>query len=200
MLDERDKKIINYFQKNPRSSFNQAAKDLNLAKGTVKARFDKLDKNKLISPGIGMNVSKLKFSHALSFIEITDPETEKAILAYFDKCPLVMTMFSLSGFEYNLVICLIADKREKINKFIDTFPLSHLPGVKRRNSFFVKESEGFSEKPFWFFFPKATKKNFFEDYECQNKCGSCNVISEIKLEAQDNHSPNTLTIQETVVE
>ena len=40
MLDEKDKLIIDHFQKNPRSSFNQAARDLNLAKGTVKKRFD----------------------------------------------------------------------------------------------------------------------------------------------------------------
>ncbi|MHA2167859.1 MAG: winged helix-turn-helix transcriptional regulator, partial [Candidatus Hodarchaeales archaeon] len=33
MIDERDKKIIEYFQKNPRSSFNQAARELSLAKG-----------------------------------------------------------------------------------------------------------------------------------------------------------------------
>jgi DNA-binding Lrp family transcriptional regulator len=200
MLDEKDKIIIDYFQKNPRSSFNQAAKDLNLAKGTVKTRFDKLVENNLIAPGIGMNVSELKFSHALSFIEITDPDTEKAILSYFDKCPLVMTMFSLSGFEYNLVICLIADKREKINKFIDTFPLSHLPGVKRRNSFFVKESEGFSDKPFWFFFPKDSEKDFFDDYSCQNKCGACSVISEINVEAQVNESSKKIVIHETVGE
>jgi DNA-binding Lrp family transcriptional regulator len=200
MLDERDRKIIDYFQKNPRSSFNQAAKELSLAKGTVKTRFDKLVENKQISPGVGLNVSKLKFSHALSFIEITDPETEKAILTYFDKCPLVMTMFSLSGFEYNLVICLIADKREKITKFIDTFPLSHLPGVKRRNSFFVKESEGFSEKPFWFFFPENTKKNLFGEYECQNKCGACDVISEINLETKNEGSSESMTVQETIGE
>ncbi|WP_455139545.1 Lrp/AsnC family transcriptional regulator [Candidatus Hodarchaeum mangrovi] len=200
MLDERDKKIISYFQKNPRSSFNQAAKDLKLAKGTVKARFEKLVESRLISPGIGLNISELKFSHALSFIEITDPETEKAILTYFDKCPLVMTMFSLSGFEYNLVICLISDKRENISKFIDTFPLSHLPGVKRRNSFFVKESEGFAEKPFWSFIPENSKRTFFDKFECQNKCGVCSVISEIKVEAQDAHSSSPLPIRETVGE
>ncbi len=200
MLDERDKKIIGHFQKNPRSSFNQAAKALNFAKGTVKTRFDKLVEKNQISPGIGLNVSKLNFSHALSFIEITEPEIEKAILAYFDKCPLVMTMFSLSGFEYNLVICLIADKREKISKFIDTFPLSHLPGVKRRNSFFVKESEGFSEKPFWFFFPPTAKKILFDDFECQNKCGVCKVISEISLESQNNDSSERPFVPEKIRE
>ena len=179
MIDAKDKDIIDYFQKHPRSSFNQAAKDLNLAKGTVKTRFDNLVERQLISPGIGLNISQLKFSHALSFIEITDPNTEKAILDYFYDCPLVTTIFALSGFEYNLVICLIADSRDKITKFIDTFPLSHLPGVKRRNSFFVKESEGFSDKPFWFFFPKDSEKSFFDDYSCQNKCGTCGVIKNI---------------------
>ncbi len=184
MIDEKDKLIIDYFQKHPRSSFNQAAKDLNLAKGTVKTRFDNLKERKLISPGIGLNISQLKFCHALSFIEITDPNTEKAILDYFYDCPLVTSIFSLSGFEYNLVICLIADSRDKITRFIDTFPLSHLPGVKRRNSFFVKESEGFSDKPFWFFVPKDSGKSFFADYSCQNKCGSCGVIKNISANTQ----------------
>jgi DNA-binding Lrp family transcriptional regulator len=193
MLDDKDKKIIAHFQKNPRDSFNQAAKELNLAKGTVKKRFDNLVEKNLISPGVGLNVSKLKFSHALSFIEITDPETEKAILAYFDKCPLVTAMFSLSGFEYNLVICLIADKREKISKFIDAFPLSHLPGVKRRNSFFVKESEGYADKPFWFFFPPTSERKLFEKFKCQNKCGACNVVSDIIAESQNIDSPGLST-------
>ena len=181
MIDKKDKYIIEYFQKNPRSSFNQAAKDLNLAKGTVKTRFDNLVERKLISPGVGLNISELKFSHALSFIEITNPTTEKAILDYFYGCPLVTAIFALSGFEYNLVICLVADSRDKITKFIDTFPLSHLPGVKRRNSFFVKESEGFSDKPFWFFIPEDSDKSFFDDYSCQNKCGTCGVIKNISM-------------------
>ena len=182
MLDERDKKIIEYFQKHPRNSFNQAAKDLGLAKGTVKTRFDNLVEDQLISPGVGLNISKLKFSHALSFIEITDPETEKAILMHFADCPLVTAMFSLSGYEYNLVICLVSDERQKISRFIDNFPLSHLPGVKRRNSFFVKETEGFSDKPFWFFFPPSSYKNLFDQQDCQKQCGACQVISEITTE------------------
>ena len=114
MLDEKDKLIIEHFQKYPRSSFNQAAKALSLAKGTVKARFDDLVNKKLISPGVGLNISQLKFSHALSFIEITNPETEKAILEHFRDCPLVTAMFSVSGFEYNLVVCLV----EALNKWL----------------------------------------------------------------------------------
>ncbi len=184
MLDEKDRKIIEHFQKNPRGSFNQAARELGLAKGTVKARFDDLVERNLISPGIGMNIAALKFHHALSFIEITNPNTEKAILEYFQDCPLVTAMFSVSGFEYNLVICLVADEREKISKFIDTFPLSHLPGVKRRNSFFIKETEGFSENPFWFFFPPSSDKNLLEQHLCQNRCGACGVISNMKDKTQ----------------
>ena len=185
MLDDRDKTIIEYFQKHPRSSFNQAAKDLGLAKGTVKTRYDNLVKENLISPGIGLNIAKLKFSHALSFIEITDPDTEKAILSHFADCPLVTAMFSLSGYEYNLVICLVSDERAKISRFIDNFPLSHLPGIKRRNSFFVKESEGFSEKPFWLFFPPSTDKKLFDQQNCQKQCGACSVIDEITTEVTE---------------
>ncbi|MFX1286367.1 MAG: Lrp/AsnC family transcriptional regulator [Promethearchaeota archaeon] len=179
MLDDKDRVIIEHFQKNPRSSFTQAAKDLQMAKGTVQRRYERLIKDNLISEGIGLNLSALKFSHALSFIEITDPQTEKAILDYFYDCPLVTAIFSLSGFEYNLVICLVADSREKISTFIDTFPLSHLPGVKRRNSFFVKESEGFSDKPFWLFIPNGSGKKLFKQHECQDKCGTCGVIKRI---------------------
>ncbi len=183
MIDEKDKKIIDYFQKHPRCSFNQAAKDLSYAKGTIKARFDDLEEKNLISPGIGINITQLKFSHALSFIEITNPDTEQAILEYFQDCPLVTAMFSVSGFEYNLVICLVADSREKISKFIDTFPLSHLPGVKRRNSFFVKETEGFADKPFWLFNHPNSVKQLFDDHSCQNRCGACGVISLIQKKA-----------------
>jgi DNA-binding Lrp family transcriptional regulator len=179
MLDEKDKAIIDFFQKHPRESFTQAAKALGMAKGTVKRRYDNLIEKNLISEGIGLNLSELKFSHALSFIEITDPQTEKAILDYFYNCPLVTAIFSLSGFEYNLVVCLVADTREKIATFIDTFPLSHLPGVKRRNSFFVKESEGFSDKPFWLFFPNGSSKKIFKQHKCQDKCGACGVIEQI---------------------
>lgn len=184
MLDEKDKAIIDYFQRNPRESFTQAAKDLSMAKGTVIRRYSNLIEKKLISEGIGLNLSSLKFSHALSFIEITDPKTEKAILDYFYDCPLVTAIFSLSGFEYNLVICLVADTREKISTFIDTFPLSHLPGVKRRNSFFVKESEGFSDKPFWLFIPNGSGKKLFKQHDCQDKCGVCGVIERISEEVR----------------
>ncbi len=182
MLDKKDKAIIDFFQRNPRESFTQAAKALSMAKGTVKRRYDNLVEKKMISEGIGLNLSQLKFSHALSFIEITDPQTEKAILDYFYDCPLVTAIFSLSGFEYNLVVCLVADTREKIATFIDTFPLSHLPGVKRRNSFFVKESEGFSDKPFWLFIPNGSGKKIFKQHDCQDKCGACGVMERITEE------------------
>ena len=184
MLDDKDEKIVEYFKEHPRSSFNQASKDLNLAKATIKRRFDKLVDNNYINVLVTANASKLDFSHALSFIEITQPSTEKAILDAFFSCPLVTTMFSLSGFEYNLVVCLLSKDRNNITNFIDTFPLSRLEGVKRRNTFFTKESEGFVGKPFWIPLAKNSKKTFFDEPFCNYQCDKCPLVDQIKEDIQ----------------
>lgn len=179
MLDKKDKEIIEYFKNNPRSSFNQAAGEINLAKATIKRRFDNLVENDVINVLLTANASKLDFSHALSFVEITQSSTEKAILDTFHSCPLVTTMFSLSGFEYNLVICLFSRDRNYIAQFMDVFPLSRLDGVKRRNTFFTKESEGFVGKPFWIPLAKNSQKTFFDKPFCNYECDSCPLVSEI---------------------
>jgi DNA-binding Lrp family transcriptional regulator len=180
MLDDKDRKIVEYFKKNPRSSFNQAAGEINLAKATIKRRFDNLMENDVINVLLTANASKLDFSHALSFIEITQPSAEKAILDTFHACPLVTTMFSLSGFEYNLVICLFSKDRNYITRFMDTFPLSRLDGVKRRNTFFTKETEGFAEKPFWIPLAKDSQKSLFDKPFCNFQCDTCPLINQIE--------------------
>ncbi len=135
MLDKKDKEIVEHFQKNPCSSFNEASKEVRSAKTTVKRRYDNLNNRNLIKTLLCANVSELNFSHALSFVEIINPATEREVLTVFLGCPLVTTIFSLSGFEYNLVICLVSDQREKIAKFMDAFPLNCLQGVKPHNTF-----------------------------------------------------------------
>ena len=127
-----------------------------------------------------LNVSNPGFCHGLSFVEITDPETEKAILNEFHSCPLVTTVFSLSGFEYNLVICLVGEKREQIDKFIDVSPLSKLDGVKRRNTFMAKRTEGFTEKPFWIPLSPEPEKTRFDSPWCERKCESCPLVERVK--------------------
>ncbi|MHA2225852.1 MAG: Lrp/AsnC family transcriptional regulator [Candidatus Hodarchaeales archaeon] len=180
MLDDKNREIVEFFKRNPRSSFNNAAKELNLAKATVKRRYEILVEKGYINILLTANASKLDFSHALSFIEITNPTTEKAILTHFGKCPMATTMFALSGFEYNLVICLLSKNREDIVKFMDVFPLSRLDGVKRRNTFFMKESEGFVNRPFWIPLSTNEEKPFFGNPSCQLKCETCPIVNEIE--------------------
>lgn len=180
MLDDKDKSIVEFYKKNPRESFNAASVELKLHKATVKRRFLDLENNEFIQTLLCVNVSKFNFSHVLSFVEITNPITEKALLNKFNECPLVTTMFSLSGFEYNLVICLVSDKREDLKKFMDVFPISRLDGVKRRNTFPSKESEGFAELPFWIPLSKDPNKPFFEEPTCGKNCEECPIIGKIE--------------------
>ncbi|MHA2247819.1 MAG: Lrp/AsnC family transcriptional regulator [Candidatus Hodarchaeales archaeon] len=190
MLDAKDKSIVEYYKNHPRHSFNAASSELKLHKATVKRRFEELVDKDLIQPLLCVNVSKLNFSHALSFIEIINPTTEKALLNEFTECPLVTTMFSLSGFEYNIVICLVSDRREDLTKFMDTFPISRLEGVKRRNTFPTKESKGFAELPFWIPLSKDPKKPFFEEPECGKNCEDCPIINKIEADfIRDNEDP-----------
>ncbi|MHA2299034.1 MAG: Lrp/AsnC family transcriptional regulator [Candidatus Hodarchaeales archaeon] len=178
-FDEKDRKIAEYFAENPRSSFTQASKSLEWTKTTIKNRHEKLANNEKVKTFLCLNASNAGFCHALSFVEIVDSETEKAILEEFDRCPLITTVFSLSGFEYSLVICLAGEKREDINKFIDVFPLSQLSGVKRRNSYLAKKTEGFAEKPFWIPLSPDPDKGLFKEHWCGLNCESCLLIKNI---------------------
>ncbi len=190
MLDEKDKLIVEHYKINPRDSFNAASNELKLHKATVKRRFEDLENENLIQTFLCVNVSKLNFSHALSFVEIINPTTEKALLNNFNGCPLVTTMFSLSGFEYNIVICLVSDRREDITKFMDTFPISRLDGVKRRNTFPTKESKGFAELPFWIPLSKDPQKPFFKEPECGKNCEDCPIVNKIEADFTiDNEDP-----------
>ncbi len=182
MLDDKDKLIVEYYKLNPRNSFNAASNELKLHKATVKRRFLDLENNDLIQTLLCVNVSKFNFSHALSFVEITSVTTEKALLNKFNECPLVTTMFSLSGFEYNLVICLVSEKREDLTKFMDIFPISRLDGVKRRNTYQTKESKGFADLPFWIPLSPDPQKPFFEEPECGKNCEDCPIVNKIEAD------------------
>ncbi|MFW9780166.1 MAG: Lrp/AsnC family transcriptional regulator [Candidatus Heimdallarchaeota archaeon] len=182
MLDEKDQGIVEYFKRNPRNSFNKAASELKLSKATVKRRFESLVERGYIRIQMTANASKLDFCHALSFVEITNPLTEKAILERFTSCPLAVQIFSLSGFEYNLVVCLLSKKREDLAYFLDVFPLSRLDGVRRKNSYFAKESESFTEKPFWIPLSSNPSKTVFDEPSCHLKCDDCRLISSIETD------------------
>ncbi|MHA1167783.1 MAG: hypothetical protein ACTSP4_09845 [Candidatus Hodarchaeales archaeon] len=189
MLDDKDRKILKYFAKYPRESFSKALKYLEKqkpqlikSKTTIKKRFDKLVAEKKAMPLLCLNFTNIGFSHGISFIDITNADVEKAILKVFKDCPIISTILVPSGFEYDLIFCLVAEKREYIDTFMDVFPLSQFDSVKRMNSFLVKSSEGFSDMPFWVPLSPESKKFILDEPWCGRKCGTCPLIDKVKEE------------------
>lgn len=96
-MDNYDLKILSLLQKDSRMSVKNIASKINLSAPTVKARIEKLEKEKIIMGyRVNVNLEKLGFSH-LCFIFFSLKESEEKFTSFISRNPSITECFGTAG-------------------------------------------------------------------------------------------------------
>lgn len=96
-MDNYDLKILSLLQKDSRMSVKNIADKINLSAPTVKARIEKLEKEKIIMGyRVNINLEKLGFSF-LCFICLSLKESEEKFISFISSNPNITECFGTSG-------------------------------------------------------------------------------------------------------
>jgi DNA-binding Lrp family transcriptional regulator len=114
-LDDKDRKIVALFEKNPDVSQVEIAEQVGLSQPTVGARIGKLKQSGVISTVAGMNLMKVGLK--LAKVDVTTKNSIE-VLGQFKTCPCFLNGFVVSGKE-NLCLFFIAEDISTIEAIID---------------------------------------------------------------------------------
>jgi DNA-binding Lrp family transcriptional regulator len=150
-LDQTDRLIIEFLQKDSRVSFRNIAKKTGLSTDTVMRRYRQLEKEKVIQPTIKVNLLKLGYESIASFgIMIASQNMRRKITEKVAEILDVNAVMETTG-EYDLmVLCAI---RNVTHAFKIGEDISKITGVRRitLRSFHVASSQDglIFPPPFW---------------------------------------------------
>lgn len=120
-LDEKDRKILSLFEKDPDISQVEIAEQVGLSQPTVGARISKLKQSGVISTAAGMDLVKVGLK--LAKVDVTTKNSID-VLNRFKACPCFLNGFIVSGKE-NLCLFFIAEDISTIEAIIDKHIRSH---------------------------------------------------------------------------
>lgn len=120
-LDDKDRKIVSLFERNPDISQVDIAEQVGLSQPTVGARICKLKQSGVISATAGMNLIKVGLK--LAKVDITT-KNSISVLSQFKECPCFLNGFVVSGKE-NLSLFFIAEDISTIEAIIDKHIRGH---------------------------------------------------------------------------
>jgi DNA-binding Lrp family transcriptional regulator len=127
-LDEKDRKIISIFERNPDVSQAVIAEQVGLSQPTVGARIQKLKQAGAISAAIGMDLKKVGLQ--LAKVELTTRESIN-VIDHFKQCPYFLNGMIISGKE-NLCLFFTAEEISTIESIVDRH-LRNNPSVSTVN-------------------------------------------------------------------
>ena len=104
-LDDKDRRIISFYAKDPSISQEEIARAINLSQPSVAFRIKKLKENGALEMQTGINPLKMGLYMAKVDISSTNPFE---ILAMFKNCPYFANSFSISG-KNNLCLFFISE-------------------------------------------------------------------------------------------
>ncbi|MBI4015669.1 MAG: winged helix-turn-helix transcriptional regulator [Candidatus Aenigmarchaeota archaeon] len=118
-IDEKDRAIVNYLNKNSRATLKEIGKEVGLSIDAVKDRIDKLKKNGVIDRfTIMINPSKLGFpvaSHVYIRLQnITEVRYKELIdyLKFHDRIPILISMMG----DFDLYMLMISENNSNMSK------------------------------------------------------------------------------------
>ncbi len=128
-LDELDRSLIALLQANARVSVADLARQLKVARTTIVARIERLERTRVIagySVRLGQDVLDASIYAYVGIILM--PKYGKDVLRYLDRMPEVQLLCAVSG-EYDYVAWLRADSPGRLNDLLDQ--IGTLEGVER---------------------------------------------------------------------
>ncbi len=120
-LDEKDRKIVSLFERDPDVSQVEIAEQVGLSQPTVGARIGKLKQAGVISTVAGMNLVKVGLK--LAKVDVT-ARNSVDVLRQFRACPCFLNGFVVSGKE-NLSLFFIAEDVSTIDSIVDKHIRGH---------------------------------------------------------------------------
>ena len=104
-IDDKDKRIISFYARNPSISQDEIARAINLSQPSVAFRIKKLKESGALEMQTGINPLKMGLYVAKVDISSTNPSE---ILTMFKNCPYFANCFSISG-RNNLCLFFISE-------------------------------------------------------------------------------------------
>ncbi len=115
-LDDTDRKIVSYLQKNPAITHSKIAEHLELSQPAIGARIKKLTKRGIIATQIGINFQKIPELHLVRLNLKTTRPADVIELSEF--CPFVINALKSTG-DYNMTLFLASRNLKHIDSVID---------------------------------------------------------------------------------
>ena len=126
-MDEIDKKIIRFLQKDARIPFKQIAEKLSMSRDTINNRFEKMKQDEIISGTILILDSKKAGDGIFAFIGIiTKMSDSDVILERIKEMPGVCSVSRAIG-DYNIEGIFLSKSMEEMSQFKES--IANIPDV-----------------------------------------------------------------------
>lgn len=130
-LDETDRALIAALQRNARASVADLARTLGLARTTVQARLERLERSGAITGYTVVLGSKADAPlHATALVSI-EPRTGPAVLSRLRSLPAVQQVHTTSG-RFDLMVQIAAQTTQELDETLDR--IGEAQGVKSSES------------------------------------------------------------------
>ena len=115
ILDDIDKKIVQFIQRDPNLTHSQIAKKINRNQPTVGMRIKKLEESGILQFQAGLNLKNINCCFAKINLQTSNP---KLILEIFKSCPYMIHGYRVSGAS-NFVIIIGSFTLKDIDKIVN---------------------------------------------------------------------------------
>ena len=115
IMDDIDKRIVDFIQRNPTSTHTQIAKKINRSQPTVGMRIKKLEKMGILTFQAGLNLKNTDYYLAKVTLESSDPYS---IIQTIKSCPYMIHGYKLSGIS-NFVIIIASPSLKGFDKIVN---------------------------------------------------------------------------------
>ena len=119
MIDEIDKSIVYELLKDSRTPFTTIAKKLNISPGTVKNRYEKMKKTKIIGV-CSADVNLAKFGYqckAFLMMKISRKEEKSDAIERISKLPNIISVSGIIG-DFDLFVLAVAKDVRHLDKIL----------------------------------------------------------------------------------
>ncbi|MFX1345967.1 MAG: Lrp/AsnC family transcriptional regulator [Promethearchaeota archaeon] len=115
IIDDIDKRIVEFIQRNPTSTHTQIAKKINRSQPTVGMRIKKLEKMGILTFQAGLNLKNTDYYLAKVTLQSSDPNIITPIV---NSCPYMIHGYKISGIS-NFDIIIASTSLKGLDKIVN---------------------------------------------------------------------------------
>jgi len=130
-LDKINLVIFKHISEFGKINYSKIGKELGLSHVSIKNRYEKLLKKKIIKPSLLVNFSEFDFKLAILLLEL-ETESLNKINDFYSNCPRVLYSFNIMG-EYNHILVFYGEDLEIIETMVNSCMLYNLKNVRKSN-------------------------------------------------------------------